>query len=210
MGYDIDIVKVQKSGDTYYRGPKVGHTGLSYNWSDLHRYWYVRDDMHGMKGSEVMQRLEDAFKKFDADGIEVAVPDPTNENWGWGTLPRSENNTQLPERIGVFYYHLKEFYDLAKQYPHHYFIVDACDDDTIKVDGEWIPLESNEYDSDDFSDDQSEVSMEIHVRHPIKGTDVLIKTKEDALEMFGLTRQTNKQGAKQWLSIAEKLPSEFF
>ena len=211
MGHGITVTTVYIRGGTFYRGNIVDDAYLSYNWGDCHQIWNICADMSGRKSSDVIARLARASKTLDEMGIRVGTPDLANLNWGFGTTMRDgkDRGNYLPreERLGVFYYHLKQFHSLATKYPACYFLTDSCDGTSIIVDEKSVALITEETSQESESGDQEPPQIAFPARHPVRGT-TLIKTKEDALELFGLMRFHDREGAKKWLKAADMLPSE--
>ena len=152
MGYGIDIRPVYTNDDGTLSLDRIDEEiYLSYNWSNLSTYFSVYSII-GRCGEEVAVILQTAIDKLKSEGVEMAEPDTSNDNWGWG-LYADKSRMSENVRKGVFLYHLNYFLKVANKYPESYFFCDIQDISTVYKDGVIIGS-VNRYpdDSSDFSD----------------------------------------------------------
>ena len=111
MGFDFYII--DSNGDN---GDIVDELYLSYNWSDLEKYWYIRRDLFGNSTEDAAEKLEKVIKKLNSEGF--AKADPNNfknfNSWGWG-VDNDGNKLHIKERMSVYIYHLDYILQTCKR-----------------------------------------------------------------------------------------------
>lgn len=192
-------------------------------WGDMTYYWDANDDMLGFDNLEVETRLSQVIHFLENEGVDVGVPDASNSSWGWGcrTNPDWDKKTDpngyhrsilLPvdERKRIFLYHLHYFLQVAKSYPHTFFVDESFLFFSTKIYRQESRQNKAEvytlnqaYTLNDVENKESEAV--VYYRHPGHGT-IRVDTFAKAMEIYGFAKASQDPRTESWWRLSLTLP----